>query len=259
MAPVTRWILGFLLLNLYVNLIPKFLAPDQIGQWLVYWTGFFGLAFIIARYLLLLKGISRFGLMLQHRWVLKLAVGFLIGFFIYALKYGIFYSFDKFQVSGFMSAAYISQLLLLSFLAMFFSSMLNDVMIRGYLYSGLQKAKQLRWYLFLATLLYTLDDIWNQGFEWTNLLFSLILGFAFAYTVLKTGAIWMSLGMHWGGNIMFRIMYGFDGQGVLRVEHLADGPLFESIGLANTALLIPIVFIVLKNSQPEPEVRNTAY
>jgi hypothetical protein len=29
--------------------------------------------------------------------------------------------------------------------------------------------------------------------------------------VLRTAAIWMSIGIHWGGNMCYRVMAGFDG------------------------------------------------
>jgi hypothetical protein len=41
-------------------------------------------------------------------------------------------------------------------------------------------------------------------------------------------------------------MAGFDGQGVLRLEHVIEGARFEYAGLAVTALMFPLVVLVLR-------------
>ena len=56
----------------------------------------------------------------------------------------------------------------------------------------------------------------------------------------------MSIGIHGGGNMCYRFMAGFDGQGVLRLEHVIEGARFEYAGLVVTALMFPLVVLVLR-------------
>jgi len=255
------WIVGFLLLNIYVNLIPRFLPPDQVELWTAYWLGFFGLAFVVARYVLGLQGIRDFGLRLHRRWLLNLGMGLLIGIAVYALKYGLFYGFGKFEVSGLMPASYILNLLPLALLAMLFSSLLNDIMIRGYMLAFCRKKGHMRWYVPAATLLYVLDDLWNEGPGLMNMLFSILLGLAFAWTVYKTGSIWMSFSLHWGGNLVYRLMYGFDGQGIWKLENAVESPAYDYLSLAVTAGMLGAVYLVLKerDGSADEESAETAY
>lgn len=116
-----------------------------------------------------------------------------------------------FEVAGTMDASFIYMLMAQASLAMFFSSAINDLLIRDYSLAFLRKEHLMRWYMVVATVLYILDDSWKEGFNIENIVFSAILGITFAYTVVKTGAIWLSVGLHWGGNVMYRMLYGFNG------------------------------------------------
>ena len=239
------WLLGFILLNLYVNGIPKLVQLDVL-PWLAYALGFFVAAHLVGRYVLQLKGLSSFGLQRQKGWLKLVLLGFLVGFATWALKYLVFYGTGKFEVAGWADSGYIAGMLAQALLGMLFASALNDVLIRGYWLAFCRRADLMKWYLLLATVLYALDDFWNEGFGVINLLFSLVLGIALAYTVIKTGTIWMAIGIHWGSNMMFRAMAGFNGQGIWQLEQVNDGVLYEWISILVTALLIPVVYLLLR-------------
>ena len=123
------WIIGFLLLNLYFNGIPKLIQLDVL-PWLAYAGGFFLLAFMVARYLLGLKGLNSFGLPMQKGWGRDLGIGFIVGAFIWSLKYLAYYSLGKFEVSGLMDTGFIVGMLAQALLGMLLVSAINDIMIR---------------------------------------------------------------------------------------------------------------------------------
>ncbi|MFD2245642.1 CPBP family intramembrane glutamic endopeptidase [Pontibacter ruber] len=246
------WISGFIHLNLYANLIPKLFQLSPL-PWLGWAVGFFVVAFLLGRYVLRLKGLQSFGMQLHRGWGWNLLIGFILGFGIWGLKNLVFYSMGKFEVAGMMDAGFIYPMLALALLGMFFSSAINDLMIRGYSFAFCKKENLLRWYLILATVLYALDDSWNEGIDVMNLVFSAVLGISLAYTVLKTGSIWMTIGIHWGSNVMYRMMSGFDGQGIWKLENVTEGVQYEYISLLVTALLFPIVFLLLRNKNWQTE------
>lgn len=246
MSPVV-WTAAFLLLNLYVNGVPRFLQQDEALLWMCYWLGFFLLASLVAKFVLRLKGLQELGLWLHRGWWRNAAAGFIIGFSVYAAKYLALYGLEKFEVRGVMDTSYILNMLSLALLAMFFSSILNDVMIRGYWLAYFQKKNLMQGFLLTATLLYTLDDFWNEGLNLMNLAFSVVFGVTFAYAVLRTGSIWLGFGLHWGGNMMYRAMYGFDGQGILQLEETAEGMTYDYISLLVTALMFPVVYLAIRS------------
>ncbi len=240
------WIAGFLLLDLYFNGIPKLFTLDVL-PWLVYTIGFFVIAHLFATYALKLKGLSGFGLQRHNGWLKLLLTGFILGLSIWALKYLVFYQMGKFEVTGIMDSSYIAGMLAQALLAMLLVSAINDVLIRGYWLPYFRKNNLMLFYILVTTILYALDDSWNEGITWINLVFSAVLGLSLAYTVVKTGSIWMAIGIHWGSNMMFRAMAGFDGQGIWQLGQVKDGPLYEWVSILVTALLFPILYLLLRN------------
>jgi membrane protease YdiL (CAAX protease family) len=242
---LTAWLSVFLLLDLYANLVPRWVGY-AIPVWLAYVAGFFLLAFLACRFVLQLRTVGALGLGRYPGWARDLFLGFAIGFGIWAVKNVVFAAMGKFELVGWRDLGFALPLLGQALVGMFLTSAINDLMIRGYGLAFCRRFHLMAWYLLLTSVVYALDDSWNEGFQPNNLVFSLILGVSLAYTVLRTGAIWMSIGIHWGGNMCFRVMSGFDGQGIARLEHVIDGARFEYASMAITVLLFPVVVLVLR-------------
>jgi hypothetical protein len=234
------WLFGFALLDAYANLVPR-LVGTAVPAWLGYVAGFFVLAFVLCRYGLGIRSAAEVGLGRPRRWLRWLAIGFALGAAVWALKNVVFLGMGKFAIVGWRDAGFALPMMAQALFAMFFASAINDLMIRGYGLAFCRRFALMQWYVPLTALVYALDDSWNAGFDPANAAFSLVLGVALAVTVLRTGAIWMSIGIHWGGNVVYRFMSGFDGQGVPRLEHVLDGARFELVAIAVTALLLPLV------------------
>lgn len=239
------WLSGFMLLDLYVNGVPR-LVGVAVPVWLAYVAGFFLLMFLLSRFGL---GLTRaeLGLHRPASWMRWMWIGFGIGLGVWALKYAVYFAMGKFEIAGWRDAAFALPMLAQAMLGMFFASAINDVMTRGYGLAFCRRFDLLRWYMPLTAVVYALDDAWNAGLDPANLLFSLVLGTCLAWTVLRTGTLWMSIGIHWGGNMAYRFMSGFDGQGVPRLEQVIDGARFDYVGIAITALLFPLAALVLRH------------
>ena len=243
------WLVVFILLDLYANLVPRLVGFDLL-PWLCYALGFFVLVHLLGRYALGVSGLAGLGMSLHRGWWKNLGVGFAIGFGVWLAKNLVLLAMGKFELAGWMEASYIGGLIAQSLLGMLLASAINDLMIRGYWFAWFRRERLLPLFMFVATLLYVLDDAWNEGLDPGNMVFSAILGVALAYTVLKTGSIWMSIGIHWGGNVMFRMMSGFDGQGVVRLQHVVEGPRYQAAALVATMLLLPLAWLATRKAVP---------
>ena len=78
------WFCGFILLDLYANLVPRW-TGFAIPAWLGYVAGFFLLAFLVCRFGLGLRRLAAVGLQQAPGWWRVLAIGFLVGFGIWTL------------------------------------------------------------------------------------------------------------------------------------------------------------------------------
>jgi membrane protease YdiL (CAAX protease family) len=80
-------------------------------------------------------------------------------------------------------------------------SLAEDILTRGFLY----RAARLRWQPWIFVLassgLYVLNHIYRLGqgpTEWATLF---CFGLAYATSVLRTGSLWLAVGLHWGWNL----------------------------------------------------------
>ena len=242
------WLLGFIALDLYANYVPR-LVGFAIPAWLAYVAGFFLLVAVVCRFGLGL-GATDLGLHRPKGWLRWLALGFAVGFGLWGLKNLAFLAMGKFDIVGWRDATFAVPMLGQALLGMLLASGINDVLVRGYGLAVCRRFGWMRWYVPLTALVYALDDTWNGGFDAMNLAFSFVLGLSLAYTVLRTGALWMSIGIHWVGNVFYRFMSGFDGQGVPVLEQVVDGAGFEVLSIAVTALLLPLLVLTTRAWAP---------
>lgn len=256
-ANVAAWLAGFVLLDLYANLVPRWVG-FAIPAWLGYVAGFFLLAFLVFRHGLGLRSAADVGLGREPGWLRQLALGFAVGFGIWALKNVVFAAMGKFELAGWRDMGYAVPLLAQALVGMFLASAINDLLIRGYGLAFCRRFGLMGGYVLITSAVYALDDSWNEGLQFGNVVFSLVLGASLAYTVVRTGAIWMSIGIHWGGNMCFRAMSGFDGNGIVRLEHVVDSARFDWAGIAVTALMLPLLVFLLRRAAPPGQRRSTS-
>lgn len=153
--------------------------------------------------------------------------------------------FGGFQVIGIKEAPGSIIFLVEVFAGMFLGSLINELIVRGYVFAHL-KGKILNSLLLLfSAFIYGLDDVWLVGFSIQNTIFSLILGLSLGYVLLKSGSIWMNTGIQMGLNVMYSFIYGIpgreDAQGLLLINRGAS----DSFILDNAHILAAIVLFLV--------------
>lgn len=82
------------------------------------------------------------------------------------------------------------------------SSLAEDILTRGFLlrhWPGLG----LKWFVPLSALVYVLNHIYVLRRGPSLWMFLYVLGFALAWPLLKTRQMWLTVGAHWGWNIVY--------------------------------------------------------
>lgn len=86
-------------------------------------------------------------------------------------------------------------------LVTFLPSLAEDILTRGFPY----RTARIRWqpwmFVLASSVLYVLDHIYRLGrgpVEWATLF---CFGLAYATAVVRTGSLWLAVGMHWGWNL----------------------------------------------------------
>ena len=103
---------------------------------------------------------------------------------------------------------------LLFALGTFLPSLAEDILARGYLYQHL-KSKTTGFNLaLLSSTVYVLNHGYALGNGAAQLLFLFVLGLVLAVLVVHTRNLWYTVGVHWAGDIVYRV-----GNDVLSVRH----------------------------------------
>ncbi len=197
--------LGFLVLDLYLNIgIAKS-------------SGFLLQVLLVLLFFPLLKGIlmltkvnyyKNIRISFHSKWWKNILIGFMIGFSFWLIKYLLVFFVGGFEISDIKPFPEMISTLFMVMLLFLVGSFLNDIIIRGYVFGHLKEKIPMKWVFVISLILYVLDDSWNEGFNMSNSLFSLILGLSLTYAIYKTGSLWATTGIHWGLNVCYGIFNG---------------------------------------------------
>ncbi|WP_375767502.1 CPBP family glutamic-type intramembrane protease [Archangium gephyra] len=245
LAQRVLWLVaGFAVLDVYLNL-PQFVQLPPVA-WLALYAGFFPLAHGVGR-LTGAGGLGQLGLARHRGWGRNLVLGFVFCAAFWALKYVLLGALGAFRIEGVRPAGEAAVLLAQALLAMFLSSATDDVLVRGYVFRQLSGHLSAGALVTLTTVLYIVNHAWYVRPTLEGALFLGLLGLMFSLALVRTGSLWLGIGLHWGGNVLYRLHDGFDAQGgVLRRVELARAPWHEAVGLGVTMLALAALFLLFR-------------
>jgi membrane protease YdiL (CAAX protease family) len=235
---------GFAVLDVYLN-VPTFVQLSPLA-WLGLYAAFFPLAHVVGR-LSGAGGLGQLGLALHRGWGRNLLLGFVFCAFFWALKYAALWALGAFRVEGLRPAGDIAVLTAQAALAMFLSSATDDVLLRGYLFRHLSGSLSAGALVALTTVAYVVNHVWYVHLDVQSCLFLGLVGLMFALALARTGSLWLSIGLHWGGNVVYRLYDGFDAQGgALRRVMLPEASWHEGVKFAVTGLALAALFLLFR-------------
>lgn len=176
-------------------------------------TGFFTLQalFFVAAWILgnwySANGLSAWGLLFNTKTVGNLFAGILLGILIYGVTFFLSISMGIETIVSVPSIATILKKSLPFVLGVFFSSVSEDVLTRGTIYTHyINKVKTVPLVLLSASV-YLFNHIYRlaDGPEAWSYIF--LLGIIFIMPVVITKQLWLTVGMHWAGNSFFFISH----------------------------------------------------
>lgn len=227
--------IGFILLDLYFNLVTNILRLDG-ALWVVGALLFFVFAHFVAK-ATSLDGLKGLGYRFYVGWWKHLLTGFLIGFTFWGLMYLILFAFGVYTFHGFVDFKSAIWILIQGLIGYGLGSTINDAITRGYAFAHLGGKAPFWVILGASSIIYAFEDAWNEGFSIHNTTFSLILGMSLGYAFLKTKAIWFNTGIHYGLNMMYCTLFGVGSSGGIIVK--------EKTGVDSISGILSIVVPIL--------------
>lgn len=139
----------------------------------------------------------------------------------------------------------------------------EEILSRGYHLQNLRDGINLSWGLFLSSGMFAFLHSANPNSSWISTLGILFAGYFLAYGWLRTGQLWLSIGLHIGWNFFEGNIFGFPVSGMTTVrliQHNTTGPEWLTGGafgpeagviiLPAMALGIFLLHLYTQNRQP---------
>lgn len=82
-------------------------------------------------------------------------------------------------------------------------SLAEDILTRAYLRTYWPQRMNLNWLIPVSAAIYVLNHIFRLG-KPDVMLYLFILGLLLIWALVKTGTLWLTFGIHWGGNITYQ-------------------------------------------------------
>jgi hypothetical protein len=246
---------GFILLDAYYYL-PLVLGPSPAVYVAVY-LSFFLVAHVWGHFSGV-GGLRGYGFFRHAGWGRNVALGFAAGLLFQGLGYAAEWGLGGFRVEGFIAPGPLVSLLAMAAFGMFLSSATDDILIRGYLFRHLSPYLSRRALILGTSGVYVLNHVFYAELTPLFCLRLLLLGLVLAYALARTGSLWLAIGLHWGGNVMYRMRSGFDPQqgGIVRLTELSQPAWFDWLGVGATALMFAaMVLLVRRAAKAEPLAR----
>jgi membrane protease YdiL (CAAX protease family) len=235
-------IIGFIVLDLYFNLFAIQFSNSYLQ--LTFILLFFPLAHIVSK-MVGLNGLAGIGLVFHQGWARNFLISFLIGFTFWAIWNAYYFFGGSYLYQG-MNSHFWGMPLLEVVVGYLLGSIINDLIVRGYVINVLKGKMNIKWVLTISILVYAIDDFWYEGFRLDNMVFSILLGISLTYVFYKTGSIWANTGIHFGLNMVYGLVFGQQGKpnSSLILIHDLDTNAFLSPYLDKIVPLLMFLFIL---------------
>ncbi len=224
-----------------VILIVQWWVPDAAS--LSLWIGamasaaVFVLATVLARRLLDRRSFISLGLGFDRHTLLDVVVGFLIPFPMLALVFGLSWGFGWTHWQGWawesQTSASIAVGMAGGLVLFILVGVSEEVLSRGYHLQNL--AESIGWprAWLLSSLIFAALHAFNPGFSLRAGLGLVLAGLFLATGWLRTGRLWLSIGLHIGWNFFEGMVFGFPVSGLdlfRLMDHRMEGPTWVTGG-----------------------------
>jgi membrane protease YdiL (CAAX protease family) len=185
----------------------------------------------LARRFLDKKAFASLGLKINKSALLDILTGIFIAAFMMALIFAIEFKAGWVKFEGFaweVDSVKIVSINLILFLFIFIMVGWNEELLsRGYHLQNLASGTNIFWGILISSSVFGLAHLINPNATWVSAAGIFFAGLFLAYGYLRTGQLWLSIGLHIGWNFFEGVIFGFpvSGLDIYRlIRHQIQGP-----------------------------------
>lgn len=198
-------------------------------------AGFSGMLYVFDRHRDRL--LARMGLGLVGPWLRQCAVGTALGAAMVAVAVGAIAALGNLQlhwIGGARPSSALAGLLALQLAVLAIAAMLEEVAFRGYPFQRLVESVGAPWALIALNGLFGAVHLGNPHASSWGFLNTVAIGIVLGVAYLRTRALWLPWGIHFGWNATLGVAFGLPVSGTLQFQTViagtAQGPLWLTGG-----------------------------
>jgi len=197
-----------------VNAIGKeVLLPLQIAEFIMFTSSIF-----LARRFLDKRSFTSLGLAVNSQAVWDVTTGVIVSFLMIGLIFVWQLSAGWIKIDGFawetdsMANALKA---VLAFLVIFALSGWNEeLLFRGYHLQTIASGTNLAWGVVISSVIFSVLHLGNPSATWVSAIGIFPAGLLFAYAYIRSGQLWLPIGLHMGWNLCEGVIFGFPVSGL---------------------------------------------
>lgn len=181
--------------------------------------------------------------------LMGIAMPFLLFLIIYLIEYSMgWLKFDSFAWQTNSPALVISQTTRY-FIWFIFVAWNEELVYRGYIMQSLASGLNLTWGILISSVYFGIEHLSNPNSNGMAVAGIFLIGLFFAYAYIRTGQLWLPIGLHLGWNFFESAVFGFpvsgyDRPGLLHIT--VSGPEFwtgGAFGPEAGLIILPITLL----------------
>jgi uncharacterized protein len=248
---------------LYLVFHLKISSPEYLAISLLIQLVVFTLSVYLARRLLDRRSFASLGLKLDRQVLPDLLAGLIIPFILLGLIFLAMRAFGWIQFQGFAwpfrPPSVILGQTLLFFVIFIFVGWQEELLSRGYHLQTISSGANLFWGVLISSVIFGLMHLRNPNVTWFSVAGIFLSGLFLALGYIRTGQLWLSIGLHIGWNFCEGIVFGFPVSGFATfplIQISFTGPLLWTGGafgpeaglILLPALLLGALLVILYTS-----------
>jgi len=158
------------------------------------------------------------GLPRAKGWLKQFVLGSVVGFALTVLAVAPIYFLGHFRFKVLMTWQFLPNLVAV-ILTILVGALAEELMFRGYPFQHLEQAVGTWWAVGVVSVFYGLLHLINPGANAWGIANTVLIGILFTAAYLRTRALWLPWGIHFGWNITLGLLFGMPVSG-LRVFNL---------------------------------------
>lgn len=190
-------------------------------------------------------GLSAWGMTGGKTAFIQIGKGFLVGLLVMGLFFLTTLVLDIDRIDTIPNPGIFLPQLGLFLVGTLFPSLAEDILTRAYLYRFLQNKFPPYTLLVLSAVVYVLNHFERLSDGWMVWVYLFIIGIYLMLALQRTGNIWLTLGLHWSGNVLYQITHNII-QTVPGKNHFPSMVLYILFLL----LLIPVTYLISRKLKP---------